>query len=205
MKVYDGVSPKLARWLLKQPMFFVATAPLSGDGHVNLSPKGMAGTFAVLSEQQVGYLDYFGSGAETIAHLTENGRITLMFPAFEGRPSIVRLYGRGRVVLAGSAEFTELRHRFGKERVVGQRAIIVIDLDRVQDSCGYAVPIMQFVEDRAVHDLHQQKKGPAEYEGRGHLKNPTSIDGLPAIPPPASPSPSAVVGFPPGPRRKKHM
>ena len=100
MKLFDGVQPKLARWLLKQPMFVVATAPLAADGHVNVSPKGMAGTFAVFDQYHVGYLDYFGSGAETIAHLRENGRITLMFSAFSGRPSIVRLYGRGRAVLS---------------------------------------------------------------------------------------------------------
>lgn len=185
MKVLDGVEPKLARWLLEQPMFLVATAPLAADGHVNVSPKGMAGTFAVFDRYQVGYLDYFGSGAETIAHLRENGRITLMFMAYAGRPSIVRLYGRGRVVLVDDPEFAELRSRFGKARTVGQRSIIVIDLDRVADSCGYAVPRLDYVGDRDVLDLHQEKRGAAHYEGRGHLKNPVSIDGLPAIDAPA--------------------
>jgi hypothetical protein len=183
MKVLDGVEDKLATWLLAQPMFFVATAPLSGDGHVNVSPKGMAGTFAVLGRHQVGYLDYFGSGAETIAHLRENGRITLMFAAFQGRPSIIRLYGRGRVVLPGDPGFELLRGRFGKQREVGQRCIVVVDLDRVQDSCGYAVPLMQHVADREVLDLHQEKKGAAAYVGRGAEQNPASIDGLPALAP----------------------
>ena len=181
MKVLDGVQPKLARWLLRQPMFLVATAPLSADGHVNVSPKGMAGTFAVFDERRVGYLDYFGSGAETIAHLRENGRITLMFTAFSGRPTVVRLYGRGRVVLADDPEFAELRGQFPKDRTVGQRSIVLVDLDRVQESCGYAVPLMDYVADRTVHDLHQLKKGQVAYEGRGHLKNPVSIDGLPAL------------------------
>jgi hypothetical protein len=181
VKLFDGVQPKLARWLLQQPLFLVATAPLAGDGHVNLSPKGMAGTFAVFDRYHVGYLDYFGSGAETIAHLRENGRITLMFAAFSGRPSVIRLYGKGRVVLAEDPEFAELRGKFGKARTVGQRSIIVVELDRVQESCGYAVPLMDFVADREVHDLHQLKKGAREYDGRGHLKNPASIDGLPAL------------------------
>lgn len=186
MKVLDGIQPKLARWLLKQPMFLVATAPLAADGHVNVSPKGMAGTFAVLDRYRVGYLDYFGSGAETIAHLRENGRITLMFAAFSGRPTIVRLYGQGRVVLADDPEFADLRGRFAKERAVGQRSIILVEVDRVAESCGYAVPLMEYVADREVLDLHQLKKGTREYEGRGHIKNPVSIDGLPALAAPAT-------------------
>jgi hypothetical protein len=181
VKLFDGVQPKLARWLLRQPMFLVATAPLAADGHVNVSPKGMAGTFAVFDPHHVGYLDYFGSGAETIAHLRENGRITLMFSAFSGRPSIVRLYGSGRVVLVDDPEFAEWRGRFAKSRTVGQRSIVLIEVERVAESCGYAVPLMDFVADREVLDLHQVKKGPREYEGRGHIKNPVSIDGLPAL------------------------
>ncbi len=185
MKVHDGVSPKLAGWLMKQPMFFVASAPLTADGHVNVSPKGMAGTFAVLDQYLVAYLDYFGSGGETIAHLRENGRITLMFTAFSGRPTIIRLYGRGRYVLADDPEFAALRGHFPKDRTVGQRSIIVVDLDRVQDSCGYSIPFMDFVADRDVLDLHQEKRGVGHYEGKGHVRNPESIDGLPAIDAPA--------------------
>lgn len=181
MKVLDGVDPKLARWLLKQPLFFVGSAPLSQDGHVNLSPKGMAGTFAVFDQYRVGYLDYYGSGAETIAHLKENGRITLMFVAFQGRPTIIRLFGRGRVVLPADPEFASLRGSFGKERVTAQRSIIVVDLDRVQDSCGYSVPYLDFVADRTVLDLHQEKKGAAAYERYAETKNAHSIDGLPAL------------------------
>ena len=100
-KVYEEIDPKLASWINAQPVFFVATAPSGGDGHVNVSPKGMAGTFAVLGPHQVGYLDYFGSGVETIAHLNENGRIVIMFCAFDGPPKIVRLHGRGRTVPVG--------------------------------------------------------------------------------------------------------
>jgi len=181
MKVLDGISDGLATWLLAQPMFFVATAPLAGDGHVNLSPKGMDGTFAVLGPLQVGYLDYFGSGSETIAHLRENGRITVMFSAFEGPPNIVRLYGRGSFIRPGEAEFDELRGRFSKDRTTGQRSIVLIDLDRVQESCGYSVPKMALVEQRDTLDLYQEKKGPEAYVDYGQQKNAVSIDGLPAL------------------------
>jgi len=181
MNVYDGIDSTLATWLARQPVFFVGTAPLSDDGHVNISPKGMAGTFAVFDAHRVGYLDYYGSGSETIAHLRENGRITLMFAAFEGRPVIVRLYGKGRVVLPRDAEFASLRAAFPKQRVVGQRAIVMVDLDRVSDSCGYAVPLMDFVADRTVLDLRQEKKGAAAYLAYPQTKNAQSIDGLPAL------------------------
>jgi hypothetical protein len=181
MKVLDGISDGLATWLLAQPMFFVATAPLAEDGHVNLSPKGMDGTFAVLGPRQVGYLDYYGSGSETIAHLRENGRITVMFNAFEGQPNIVRLYGRGRFIRPGEVEFDELRGRFGKDRTAGQRSIVLIDLDRVQESCGYAVPKMALVGQRDILDLYQEKKGPEAYADYGQQKNALSIDGLPAL------------------------
>jgi hypothetical protein len=181
VKVRHHIDDALARWLLAQPVFFVATAPLARAGHVNVSPKGMAGTFAVLGPNRVGYLDYYGSGSETIAHLRENGRITLMFAAFDGRPNIVRLYGSGRVVLPGDPDFADLRTQFPKDRETAQRSIIVADLDRVQDSCGYAVPLMDFVADRTVLDLHQEKKGPAAYDNYGLQKNARSIDGLPAL------------------------
>ena len=181
MEVFDGIDDRLRRWLLAQPMFVVATAPLSADGHVNASPKGMAGTFAVLGQYRVAYLDYYGSGVETIAHLRENGRITLMFTAFSGRTSIVRLYGTGRVVLPDDAEFTELRGVFAKQRVTAQRAIIVVELDRVQESCGYSVPLLEFVADRTVLDLHQEKKGAAAYAEYPETKNARSIDGLPGL------------------------
>jgi hypothetical protein len=181
MHVYDGIDGTLASWLTSQPVFFVGTAPVGGDGHVNVSPKGMAGTFAVFDPYRVGYLDYYGSGSETIAHLRENGRITLMFAAFAGRPNIVRLYGRGRVVLSQDAEFESLRGAFPKQRVIAQRAVVMVDLDRVSDSCGYAVPLMDFVADRTVLDLRQQKKGAAAYRDYPEVKNAKSIDGLPAL------------------------
>jgi hypothetical protein len=178
-KVYDGIDDKLRSWIDKQSVFFVGTAPLSGDGHVNVSPKGMAGTFAVLGPHRVGYLDYFGSGAETVAHLHENARIVIMFCAFTGPPKIVRLHGRGRVVLPDDPEFGDLRAGFGKERTHAQRSIIVVDLDRVADSCGYSVPRLDFVEDRDILDLRQLKKPTEYYEEYWDVKNGASIDGLP--------------------------
>ncbi len=178
-KLYEAIDDKLREWILKQSMFFVGTAPLGAEGHVNVSPKGMAGTLAVLGDRRVAYLDYFGSGAETIAHLRENGRIVLMFCAFDGPPKIVRLHGRGRTVLRDQAEFTTLRAAFGKDSTVGQRSVIVVDVDRVADSCGYAVPRMDFVGDRDVLDLHHMKKPDGYFDEYWDAKNAASIDGLP--------------------------
>lgn len=178
-KVYDGIDDKLRAWIGRQPVFFVGTAPLSNAGHVNVSPKGMAGTFAVLGPHRVAYLDYFGSGAETVAHLRENGRIVIMFCAFEGPPKIIRLHGQGRVVLPAQPEFGELRTHFPKERTHAQRSVIVVDVERVADSCGYSVPRMTFVEDRDILDLHQLKKPAAYYEEYWDVRNAASIDGLP--------------------------
>src|SRR6185437_930481 len=145
-------------------MFFVSTAPLAADGHVNVSPKGMAGTFAVLGDHRVAYLDYFGSGAETIAHLRENGRITMMWCAFSGPPKIVRLHGRGTVVLSGDDEFPALRQEFAKEREKAVRSIVVMDVERISDSCGYSVPNLEFVADRDILDLHQLRRPDEYYE-----------------------------------------
>jgi hypothetical protein len=179
--LYDLIDAKLQAWLAKQPVFFVATAPIAADGHVNVSPKGMAGTFAVFGPTRIGYLDYFGSGAETIAHLRENGRIVIMCCAFEGPPKIVRLHGRGRVVLPGDEEFARLRGHFAKERDHALRSIILVEVERISDSCGYSVPRLEYVADRDVLDLHQLKKPAEYYEAYAHEKNATSIDGLPAL------------------------
>jgi hypothetical protein len=175
---YDSLDDRLTAFLLAQPMFFVGTAPLAGDGHVNVSPKGMAGTFAVLGPGRVAYLDYTGSGVETLAHLRENGRIVLMFCAFEGPPKIVRLHGRGHAVLAGTAGFAALRPAFGKERTAGQRSIVVVDLDRITDSCGYAVPLLDFRADRDVLDRSQERRDDAWFSEYWATRNATSIDGL---------------------------
>src|SRR3954471_12911648 len=155
--LFEAIDDKLRAWLLEQPVFFVATAPLDAAGHVNVSPKGMGGTFAVLGPHRVAYLDYFGSGIETIAHLKENGRIVVMCCAFTGPPKIVRLHGRGRAVLAGDPEFAELRGHFAKERDQGLRSIIVVDVERIADSCGFSVPLLEFVADRDVLDRAQER------------------------------------------------
>lgn len=181
-QVYDGIDDKLGTWLVEQPVFFVGTAPSGSEGHVNVSPKGMAGTFAVLGPRQVGYLDYFGSGAETIAHLRDNGRIVLMFCSFESRCRIVRLHGHGRVVQREDAEYPALRTRFAKQREKGARSVIVVDVARVSDSCGYSVPLMDFVGHRDVLDLHQERRPDEYYEpGPSAARNGYSIDGLPAL------------------------
>jgi hypothetical protein len=179
--VYEAIDDKLCDWLLAQPVFFVATAPLAAAGHVNVSPKGMAGTFAVLGPHQVAYLDYFGSGIETVAHLRENGRIVIMCCAFNGAPKVVRLHGRGRAVLPDHPEFAPLRRNFGKERDHGQRSIIVVDVDRIADSCGFSVPQMHFVGDRDVLDRAQERREPGYFETYAVTKNATSVDGLPGL------------------------
>lgn len=182
-KVYDGIDDRMRQWLLEQPVFFVASAPLEADGHVNVSPKGMAGTFAVLGPRRVAYLDYSGSGVETIAHLRQNGRIVVMFCSFGPRPSIVRLHGRGRVVRVGEAEFDELRGHFSKERVRGQRAVVVVEVERVADSCGYAVPLMEVRGERDVLDRSQERREDDYFPTYWRQRNAHSIDGLPGMVP----------------------
>ena len=179
MKLHESITPKLRSWIADQHVFFVATAPLSGDGHVNVSPRGTPGTFAVLDDRTVGWLDLTGSGSETIAHLRENGRIVLMFCGFEGPPQIVRLHGRGRVVLPGDPDWQALSAHFDDKP--GARAIIVVDVTRVSSSCGYAVPRMEFVEDRDVLDRWTENRGPEKLVAYRAEKNAESIDGLPAL------------------------
>src|SRR4029078_10565977 len=145
-KVYDGIGPELQACLERQPVFFVATAPLSPDGHVNVSPKGLDGTFVVVDPHHVAYLDLTGSALETVAHVRENARITLMFCAFDGPARIVRLYGRASVVACDEPGFAEAAAQF--ETSPGARAVISVELDRVADSCCYGVPRMALVEQR---------------------------------------------------------
>lgn len=181
-KEYVGIDEQLAGWLCRQPVFFVATAPLAGDGLVNCSPKGSGGTFAVLDSHTVAYLDLSGSGIETVAHLRENGRIVLMFCAFDGPPRIVRLHGRGAVVLPEDPRFGDLAGRFGTRS--GARAVIEVDVVRVCDSCGYAVPRMDYVADRDILDKWSAKKGEAGLAAYRAEHNAVSIDGLPGLPVP---------------------
>ncbi|CAN5251709.1 pyridoxamine 5'-phosphate oxidase family protein [soil metagenome] len=178
-KVFDHIDESLAAWLRAQPVFFVATAPLAADGLLNCSPKGLQGTFAVLDDHRVGYLDLTGSGVETIAHLRDNGRIVLMFCAFDGRPRIVRLHGRGKVVLPDDERFDALLPRFSDHP--GVRSVIVVDVARIADSCGYAVPRLDYVEDRDILDLSAAKKGPEKLAAYRRERNEVSLDGLPAL------------------------
>jgi len=187
-KVYQEIDDKLAVWINRQHIFFVATAPSGDDGSINVSPKGMSGTFAVLGPRTVAYLDYTGSGAETIAHLRENGRIVLMFCAFDGPPKIVRLHGTGRAVLPDTPEFDRLRTAFAKDRTIGQRSIIVAELSRISDSCGYSLPLMDFREDRDILDKVQERNDESYYENYHRTVNSVSIDGLPAHPAAADPA-----------------
>lgn len=186
MKIHDGIDGRLRAFIEAQHLFFVATAPLAADGHVNLSPKGLAGTFSVLDEHSVAYLDLTGSGSETAAHLRENGRVTLMFCAFEGPPNIVRLHGVGRYVALGEAEFDLWRTRFAD--LPGARGVVVVDVQRVSDSCGYAVPLMTHEADRDLLTRWASNRGPDGLQAYRAAKNATSVDGLPALAPSTEPA-----------------
>ncbi len=182
MKVHESIDGRLRDFILDQPMFFVATAPSGPEGHINVSPKGMAGTFAVLGPHRVAYLDYHGSGAETIAHLRDNGRITLMFCAFQGPPNIVRLHGTGRAVAVTDPEYPALLASFGAPPDThGARSIIDVDVRRVSDSCGYAVPLMSYEGDRDLLLRWNARKDDEALARYRRTKNATSIDGLPAL------------------------
>jgi hypothetical protein len=181
-KVYDAIDDRTADFIRAQRVFFVATAPLAADGHVNLSPKGLD-TFAVLDAHTVAYLDLTGSGVETIAHLRENGRITICFAAFEGPPKIVRLYGRGSVLLPEHPDFDALAGRFAPHQ--GVRSVIRVAVERVADSCGYAVPEYAFVRERQQLAQWAERKGPEGVRTYRAEKNRASIDGLPALDDPA--------------------
>lgn len=179
-KVFDSIDESLEAWIAEQHVFFVATAPLSGDGMVNVSPRGLD-SLSVLDGTTVAWLDLTGSGAETIAHLTENGRICLMFCSFDARPRIVRLHGRGRVVLPGDELFARVEAEHPGH--VGARAVIVVEVERIADSCGWGVPVMDFVAERDIMRPWAEKKGPEGLEKYRAEKNARSLDGLPALAP----------------------
>jgi hypothetical protein len=183
-KVYDGVGADLAAWIERQPVFFVATAPLDAAGLVNLSPKGTSGTFRMVDEHTFTYLDLLGSGVETIAHLRENGRVCVMFCAFDGRPQIVRLHGTGRVVEAGEPGFGAALAGFGaagEQRRAYTRAVITVDVARVADSCGYAVPRMDLVEERPTLDAVWRSRDDEHITRYVTERNAVSLDGLPGL------------------------
>jgi hypothetical protein len=222
-KVYAGLDDRLRQFIVAQPVFFVATAPCCADQrrggadqgggrHVNVSPKGYRDTFAILGPTTVAYLDLTRSGAETIAHLRQNGRITIMFCSFTETPKILRLYGTGRVVLPGEPGWEELARRFPALAGAGagadgagagagadgagagangraaaaaasgaHRAIIVAELDRIADSCGYGVPVMDPREERDLLLRWAERKTPEQLAAYRAEKNEVSIDGLPAL------------------------
>jgi hypothetical protein len=187
-KVFDSIDDRLAAWIARQPLFFVGTAPLAADGHVNVSPKGPIGTLRVRGPREVAYLDYVGSGAETIAHLRENGRIVVMLCAFEGPPRIVRLHGRGEVVLPGDRCFAALAGELGFAEAgppEARRAIVRVDVRRIADSCGYGVPLMSFEGERPHLGLWAGKKlrtgGEEALRAYEEQHNAKSVDGLPAL------------------------
>jgi hypothetical protein len=184
--VFDAITDHHRAWIARQPMFFVATAPLSGDGQVNVSPKGPIGSLKVIDDHTVAYLDVNGSGIETIGHLRENGRIVVMFCAFEGPPRILRLHGRGEAILVGDPRFGELAGGFENPSIdEARRAVIRIDVQRISDSCGYGVPLMKFEGLRPHHAASSAKKvrvmGTEAYDASQRERGAHTIDGLPAF------------------------
>ena len=178
-KFYDHITPHHQAFIARQHIFFVSSAPLSGEGHVNLSPKGLD-SFRVLSPNRVAYMDLISSGNETSAHLLENGRITLMFCAFDQPPLILRIYGRGRIVLADDPEWDVHVVRF--DPLPGARQIFVIDVGSVQTSCGWGVPMMTFERPRETLIQYHARQDPVQRLEK--IKDRTkSIDGLPVRPP----------------------
>lgn len=182
---YAEIDQKMRRWLERQPLLFVATAPAGLDGQINLSPKGGAGTFKVLGGSAVAYVDLVGSGVETVAHLTENGRIVLMFCAFNGPPKIVRLHGTGRSVPASDPEYGALVDRFelDPQQLELARGIVVVDVKRISDSCGFGVPRMEVVDERDQlyrwAEQQHERHGDAWKARYMQANNRLSVDGLP--------------------------
>jgi hypothetical protein len=181
-RIYEAIDSRLAEWMASQPVFFVSTAPLDPSGLVNCSPKGNRQEFAVLGDRMVAYLDQTGSGIETIAHLQENGRIVVMFCALAGPPRIVRLHGEGRAIPKDAEDFTKFAKNFPGGHGTGVRSIIVIDVSRVSDSCGYGVPLMSFDRHRSTLDEWAARKGPDGIRDYWSEKNTSSIDDLPGLP-----------------------
>ena len=200
-KTHEAITGRLLAFIERQPVFFTATAPLAGDGTVNLSPKGLRGSLAVLDGRTLAYLDCAGSNAETIAHLRENGRITLMWCAFDGPPDIVRVHGRGEPVFRDDPRWAGLLARFTlpAAETHGVRAIILVHAELIRDTCGYAVPFLDYREERTLHGDRFRREDDeslsAYFAGKDHVG--TSLDGLPGLPLPLPPLPLAPVPPPP--------
>jgi hypothetical protein len=176
VKVHDAIDADLEAFIAAQKVFFVATAPSGAEGHVNCSPKGLD-SLRVLGPRSVVYLDRVGSGVETIAHVRDNGRIVLMFCAFEGPPKILRLHGQGRIVEPGDDAFADLLARFDCD-VLGVRAFVCVEVTRVADACGFGVPLYRYEGEREQLLGSAKKKGPERMADYQRQKNARSIDGL---------------------------
>lgn len=177
-KSYPEIDARIREFIARQQMFFIATAPQAASAHLNISPKGLD-TFRVLDEHTVAYLDYVGSGAETIAHLRENARVVIMFCAFQGPPNILRLHGHGDVIEPLDAEYEGLRQLF--PQAVGSRAIIRVRVERIADTCGFGVPLYAYEGQRAQLTDWAEHKGESALVEYQQKKNAASIDGLPAL------------------------
>lgn len=194
-QTYECINAELRAFIEKQHVFFTATAPLAADGHVNVSPKGLDGSFALVNERTLAYLDLGGSSAETIAHLRENGRITLMWCAFSGPPKVLRVHGRGEPVFRDDPRWAELLPLFGPEfrSRTDVRAVIVVTAQRVSDACGFAVPLMDHREERVLHTQRFSRETHDSFsdycEKKDHVAS--SLDGLPGLPLPL-PAPSHI-------------
>ena len=175
-KLHHSISPAHKEFIKKQHIFFVATAPLSAEGRINLSPKGLD-CFKVLGENKVAYMDLISSGNETSAHTLENGRITIMFTSFEGTPNILRLYGKGFTILPETSDWDLYAPNF--KIYPSTRQIIVADIDLIQTSCGFGVPLYNYKGERDIHFDWANKKGSNGLQEYIKEKNLVSLDGLP--------------------------
>lgn len=192
-KTYDAIDARLRTFIEEQPVFFVATAPLADEGHINLSPKGTKGSLVVIDDETVAYLDLTGSHAETVAHLRENSRITLMWCAFDGPPKVVRLHGRGEPVFRDDARWPDLLHLFPAADAPAIRAIVVVNARRISDSCGFSIPCMDYRSERTLLTEFFERRSEEEHAAYCEQKNGASIDGMPAIPLPLPVLPLPVV------------
>ncbi len=178
VKNFSTIDEAVRKFIEAQPIFFVGSAPLDADGHVNISPKGLD-TLRILGPKTIAYLDLTGSGIETVSHLKENGRIVLMFCAFQGPPNILRVYGRGTVVEPEQKEFTGLAARFPEYE--GTRSIILVEVSRVSDSCGFGVPLLEYKGERTQLSAWAHKLGPEALRKYRQEKNYQSIDCIPGL------------------------
>ncbi|MGH8793224.1 MAG: pyridoxamine 5'-phosphate oxidase family protein [Stackebrandtia sp.] len=180
-EVFEEITPRLAEFIAEQPVFFVGTAPSGDGGHVNVSPKGMSGTFKVLGTHRVAYLDWGGSGVEGTAHMRQNGRVCVMFCSFDRKPKILRLHGRGEPIFVDDPRFAGLLAEFEGQETHGLRTIVDVEVTRVADSCGYAVPYMEYKGDRDMLVEVNSRRSAAEIHRRRVESNTVSIDDLPGI------------------------